>query len=419
VTEKTAGRSLGTVGIAVLIAAGLGYPLLIVTARTLSPADNAVFLTFWGIVFGVGSTLAPVEQELSRLAAVADVAGKRADATGLRTVAVAAAAVGLFGLLVALPPVSERLFGEHTVLALVALASGLAFAVQFGTRGTLIGFHEAKSFGGLVVSEAAVRIGLLGLFVVLGLNGVVPLAIAVAAGSFAFLPFAFRVRKHLDLTGGAEPWGVVARRILVLMLSAGLTASVLTGYPAIVKLFATTREELEALSGLFLALTVARLPLLLLSPVQAMAVPTVVRLSQDEEGHGKLRALLVKGSAGAFGLAAVGAAFGWLIGPWAVKLLFGAQYDVPGWVLAGLVWSSVLLGAVMLLAAVLVARTEGAKVLVLWALVAALSVLVLTFAPGDLVLRAVLGLVVAPTIGAFVAMAFVLRPGVRAETSTG
>jgi O-antigen/teichoic acid export membrane protein len=270
-----------------------------------------------------------------------------------------------------------------------------------------------------VVSEAAVRIGLLGLFVVLGLNGVVPLAIAVAAGSFAFLPFAFRVRKHLDLTGGAEPWGVVARRILVLMLSAGLTASVLTGYPAIVKLFATTREELEALSGLFLALTVARLPLLLLSPVQAMAVPTVVRLSQDEEGHGKLRALLVKGSAGAFGLAAVGAAFGWLIGPWAVKLLFGAQYDVPGWVLAGLVWSSVLLGAVMLLAAVLVARTEGAKVLVLWALVAALSVLVLTFAPGDLVLRAVLGLVVAPTIGAFVAMAFVLRPGVRAETPTG
>ncbi|MDX8056129.1 hypothetical protein SK571_42720 [Lentzea sp. BCCO 10_0798] len=418
-TEKTAGRSLGTVGIAVLIAAGLGYPLLIVTARTLSPADNAVFLTFWGIVFGVGSTLAPVEQELSRLAAVADVAGKRANATGLRTVAVAAAAVGLFGLLVALPPVSERLFGEHTVLALVALASGLAFAVQFGTRGTLIGFHEAKSFGGLVVSEAAVRIGLLGLFVVLGLNGVVPLAIAVAAGSFAFLPFGFRARKHLDLTGGAEPWGVVARRILVLMLSAGLTASVLTGYPAIVKLFATTREELEALSGLFLALTVARLPLLLLSPVQAMAVPTVVRLSQDEEGHGKLRALLVKGSAGAFGLAAVGAAFGWLIGPWAVKLLFGAQYDVPGWVLAGLVWSSVLLGAVMLLAAVLVARTEGAKVLVLWALVAALSVLVLTFAPGDLVLRAVLGLVVAPTIGAFVAMAFVLRPGVRAETSTG
>lgn len=417
-SEKTAGRSLGTVGIAVLIAAGLGYPILIVTSRVLSEVDAAVFLTFWGIIFGVGSTLAPVEQELSRLAAVADVAGKRVNATAVRTIAIAAAAVGLFGLLVALPPVSERLFGEYTVLALLALASGLAFAVQFGTRGMLIGFHEAKAFGGLVVAEAAVRIALLGLFLVLGLKGVVPLAIAVAAGSFAFLPFGLRARKHLDLTGGAEPWGVVARRILVLMLSAGLTASVLTGYPAIVKLFAT-KEELDALAGLFLSLSVARLPLLLLSPVQAMAVPTVVRLSQDAAGHGRLRAALVKGSAAAFVLAAIGAAFGWLIGPWVVRLLFGAKFDVPGWVVAGLVWSSVLLGAVMLLAAVLVARTEGAKVLILWAIVAALSVLVLLLAPGDTVLRAVLGLVIAPTIGAFVAMAFVLRPGVRGETATG
>lgn len=416
-TEKTAGRSLGTVGLAVLLAAGLGYPVLIIAGRVLSEADAAVFLTFWGIVFGVGSTLSPVEQEVSRLAAVADVAGRRANATVLRTVVVAMVAVALFGLVVALPPVSGKLFGDHAVIALVALASGLGFAVQFGTRGALIGFHEVKSFGGLVVTEAAARIVLLGLFVVLGLTGVLPLALAVAAGSFAFLPFGVRALKHLDLGGDAEPWGVVARRILVLMLSAGLTASVLTGYPAIVKLVASPGEE-NALAGLFFALTVARLPLLLLSPVQAMAVPTVVRLSQDESKHRVLRAALVKGSAAAFGLAALGSAGGWLLGPWAVRLLFGPAYDVAGWVVAGLVWSSVLLGAVMLLAGVLVARAQGTKVLVLWTVVAALSVLVLLVAPGDTVLRAVLGLVVAPTAGAFVAIAFVLRPGARGEIAT-
>ncbi|GGU21917.1 lipopolysaccharide biosynthesis protein [Lentzea flava] len=416
-TERTAGRSLGTVGIAVLIAAGLGYPILLVTARLLEPADNAIFLAFWGIVFGVGSALSPVEQELSRLAAEADVAGRRAGPTVVRTVVVAAVVVGLFGLVMAIPAISERQYGAYSALAVVALASSLGFAVQFGVRGLLIGSHQAKPFGGLVVTEAAVRIVLVGAFAVLGWSGVVPLAVAVAAGSFAFLPFALPARRLVEFTGHAEPWGVVTRRLLLLMLSAGLTASVLTGYPAVAKFFAT-EADLKALGGLFVALTVARVPLLLLSPVQAMAVPTVVRLSHQEDGHRKLIALLTKGLLAAFGLAALGAAVGWLVGPWAVRLLFGAEYVVAGWAVAGLVWSSVLLGAVMLQAAVLVARAQGGRVLALWTVVAALSMGVLALTPADMVVRTVLGLVIAPTAGVFVALALVLRADAR-DARTG
>ncbi|MBB5958867.1 O-antigen/teichoic acid export membrane protein [Saccharothrix tamanrassetensis] len=403
-----AGRSLGTVGIATLVAAGLGYPLLIVTARVLSPADAEVFLTFWGLVFGAGSAMAPIEQEVSRQAALADVAGRRTGFGAVQVVAVCAVGVVLLGLVVMLPPVGSRLFGSGGAIAAVAAAGAIGFAFQFGLRGLLMGHHRVKPYSGLVVAEALVRAVLLGGFVLAGLNGLVPLTVAVAAGSFAWLVFAWRGRSLLDLRSGREPWGVIARRMFVLVLSAGLTASVLTGYPAIVKLFKAPTDG-DTLSALFLTLTVARLPLLLLSPVQAMAVPAVVRLSADADGRRRLRALLAKGAAVAVGVAAVGAALGALLGPWAVRLIFGSKYSVGSWAVAGLVWSSIVLGAVMLLAAVLVARKQGNAVLLLWALVAALSVLVLWLSPGEITVRAVLGLVVAPTAGLAVGAWLVLR----------
>ncbi|MEU4801347.1 hypothetical protein [Actinosynnema sp. NPDC023587] len=403
-------RSLGTVGLATLLAAGLGYPLLMVTARVFTTADNEVFLTFWGLVFGAGSALSPVEQEVSRQAALADVAGRRSGFGAVQVVAVCAVAAVLLGVTVSLPPVADRLFGDGGgTIALVAAAAVIGFAFQFGLRGLLIGHHRVKPYSGLVVTEALLRAVLLGALVVAGVTGLLPLTVAVAVGSFAWLVFAWRGRSLVDLrSGDREPWGVVARRMFVLVLSAGLTASVLTGYPAIARLFQPP-EESGALAAMFLTLTVARLPLLLLSPVQAMAVPAVVRLSVDEGGRRRLRALLAKGAAVAVGVAGAGAALGALLGPWAIGFVFGSDYAVESWVVAALVWSSVLLGAVMLLAAVLVARKHLGALVSLWAVVAALSVLVLWLSPGDIVVRAVLGLVVAPTAGLALGAWLVLR----------
>ncbi|CCH27493.1 hypothetical protein [Saccharothrix espanaensis] len=403
------GRSLGTVGIATLVAAVLGYPLLVVTARVLSPLDNEVFLTFWGLLFGAGAVMSTIEQEVSRQTTLADVAGKRAGFGVAQVVAVCAVAVLVLGLVVLLPPVSSRLFGDGGgSIALAAAGGALGFALQFGLRGLLLGSGQVKPYSALVVVEPLIRAVLLGGFVVAGLNGLVPLTIAVAAGSLAWLVFAWRARPLVDLRGDREPWAVVARRMVVLMLGAGLVASVLTGYPAVAKLFKSPADG-DSLTALFLTLTVARLPLLLLSPVQALAVPTVVRLSVDAAGRRRLRALLAKGAAAAVGVAALGAGLGALLGPWVIPLVFSAKYLVESWVVAGLVWSSVVLGAVMLLAAVLVARKQVGAQLVLWAVVAATSVLVLWLWPADIVVRAVLGLVVAPTVGLALGAWLVLR----------
>ena len=409
----SARRSIGTVGIALLLATALGAVLPVVCARLMPAADYQFFLGFWGLLFGIGSALSPVEQEVSRQAAVASVTGAKVAGSAAQVVILVAAMVSVFGLLVVLPPVATRLFGTHDALAWFAALGGVAFAFQFGVRGVLVGQQRITSYGGLVITEALLRVVLLGVVVLAGLIGMYPLALAVAAGSFAWLFFVRRAARMVELREGHEPWGVVARRMSTLLLSSGLTACVITGYPAMVNLLAPTGKA-EAVAGLFAALTVARFPLLLLSPVQALAVPTVVRLSTDADGSHRLRWVVVKGGAAAFALAALGAVVGGLVGPAVVSLVFGGQYQVDGYVVAGLVWSSVLLAGVLLLAAVLVARRQVDRVLLVWSVVAGLSAAALLLGPADTVTRATLGLVVAPTVGAVIGIACVLqRPAVR------
>ncbi|WP_229686132.1 lipopolysaccharide biosynthesis protein [Longimycelium tulufanense] len=413
-TEMPAvGRSVGTVGIALLVAVGLGYVVLIAVGRLLSPADYAIFMTFWGVVFGVGATLAPLEQETSRQAALAAVHGQRAGATVLRTVAVGAAAAAVFGLLILVPAMNERLFSGYGALAVVAGVAGVAFAPQYGVRGLLMGQHRVRFYGGLIVAEAGLRLVLLGavvLAVVTGLVpvvGVVPAAITVAVGSFAWLLFVRPATTAVDRHIPGERWSGVTQRVVVLMASAGLTATVITGYPAMVRLLAG--GDLTPLGALFAALMILRFPLLLMSPLQAMAVPLVVRLSHSDDGRHRLRVLLAQGIVGSILIAAVGAVLGALVGPWGVRFLLGPRYHVDAWAAGGLLASSVLLTAIQLLCAVLIARTQVHRVLLTWAVIAATSAVVLVAWPATPLVRAVLGLVLAPALGLGVAVACVLR----------
>ncbi|MEC3975139.1 hypothetical protein [Amycolatopsis sp. H20-H5] len=405
---KETGRSAGRIGIFLLIAIGLGYVLTVVWGRVLDPADNKVFLSFWGVLMGLGAALSPLEQEISRQSAHAALEGAKAGKPAVRAFTVCAVLVLLFCLLTLIPPVTQRLYGGHWEFAVIVLAGGVSFAFQFAARGLLIGQHRIRPYSWLIMAEALVRVLLLGVLLVAGLAQLVPLALAAAAGSFAWLLFARQAGRLVDPGLEGEALRPVAVRIVTLMAGAGLTASVITGYPAMVSLLGPSGED-DRIGVLFLALFVARTPLMLLSPIQAIAVPTVVRLSGTADGPRRLRRLLSVGALAALVLAAAGALVGFLIGPWVVELLYTAKNRPEGWWMAGLVWSSVLLTAIQLAAAVLVAQAKANKVLLTWAVVAATSALVLLFLPGDAVFRAVAGLALGPTLGLAVVLVFVLR----------
>ncbi|WP_410630415.1 lipopolysaccharide biosynthesis protein [Amycolatopsis sp. cmx-4-83] len=407
----------GSLGGSLIVSIGLGYVLTVACQRLLSPQDYAVFVTFWGLVMGLGSALSPLEQELSRQSAVAALTGGKAGRPALRAVAVGVLVAAVFSLALLIPPVNDRLFGGDLALPLIVLAGGVAFACQFGTRGLLIGQHKVKAFSLLVVAEPAIRALVLGVLFVSVAYNVVSLAIAVAAGSFAWLLFARPARQLLDPHVEGDGWGVTGRRMGMLLVGAALTAAVITGYPALVGLLAPGGDR-DRVGALFAALVIARLPLTLIGPVQSLAVPFVVRLSVTEEGRHKLRRVLALGAAASLVLAALGALVGLWLGPWAVRFVSGPKYDIDGWSVAGLVWSSVLLVPMQLLTAVLVARTQARLVLVTWAIVTGTASLLLVLLPGETVFRAVVALAAAPTLGLAVVLAFVLRKAPESVSGT-
>jgi O-antigen/teichoic acid export membrane protein len=136
-----------------------------------------------------------------------------------------------------------------------------------------------------------------------------------------------------------------------------------------------------------------------------------VRLSTsdaDAEGPARLRRLIGRGLLGTVAAGALGAAVAWWLGQPVIRLVYGPRYVVAPWAVAGLVWSSVVLAAVLLLGAVLVARQRYRMVTVTWAVIAAVSAAILLAWSGDAVTAAVVGLVAGPTCGLVLAAVVVL-----------
>ncbi|GAA3460374.1 hypothetical protein ACFFSW_19535 [Saccharothrix longispora] len=409
-TRVRRARSLGPVTGALLVASVFGYGLMILCGRVLGPVDYKVFLAFWGLVFGLGSAISPVEQEVSRLAAQAEIEGGRTGPDAVRVVGVAAGLVLLFGLLLLIPPVNERLFPDHFELALVTLCGGLGYTVLFAVRGLLIGHNRVGPYSGLTMTEPTVRLVLAVLLVVLGLAQIVSLAVAVAAGTLAWLVVAAPASRLVDRRGAGRGWGPVSATVTQLMAGSALTATVVTGFPAMVSLLAPA-DDPAAVGAFLSALTLARFPLVALLPVQALAVPAIVRLSATGEGRGKLRGWLAKGLVAVAVLGALGAVAGAAAGPWVVRFVYGEGFVVAGWAVGALVLSSVLLAGVQMLAAVLVARGRAGAVLRTWAATAAPSLAALAWWPADTITRSVIGLLVGAAVGVLVAFVAVWRRG--------
>ncbi|UOX93052.1 hypothetical protein MUY14_21430 [Amycolatopsis sp. FBCC-B4732] len=400
--------AIGGLGATAFATSAMGYLLVITATEYLGAAENALFLGFWGLLMGVGSALSPLEQELSRQTAEAAAEGRRPDSGAVRAFAVTQAVAIAVTAVLAVPVVNAQLFGRHRELALVAGCGIVAFPALYAMRGLFIGAGLTGRYSAILLAEAGARLLLFAAFAGAGLGGVTWLSIAVAAGSCGWLPFTARALGLVEKSPSREPWGALGRRMLGLILGAALTASVLTGYPAVVKLLAPSGSE-DVLGGLFLAVSLLRSPLLLvLAPVQTLAVPAVVRLLHRPGGPRRLRRLAVLGAGGTLVAGLIAGALAYAVGPWVFRLLYRDKFAVPAWTMAGLAWSGVALAATMPAVAVLVARKQTARVLTVWAVVAGLSVLVLLLSPGGILFRAVLGATTAPTAGSAVALTMVL-----------
>ncbi|MCZ2806486.1 hypothetical protein O2W18_15355 [Modestobacter sp. VKM Ac-2983] len=396
-TGERAGAGVARIGVAVAASSAAGYVLLALVGRALDPAEFGLFVAFWGVLFGLGSSLSTIEQETARRAA-----GGADDGTGPPVAAVTTAAALLAGLVAALtlvPAVADRVYGgSDSRVGLVVVVAALGFAVQFAVRGVLIGSDAVGSYSWLLVVEPAARLVVLLALLALFQLSLVTAAIAVAAGSFAWLAWFGRAREFLPRRRlSTAIWRSAGVRAGSLMLGAGLTASVITGFPSLVTVL--TGEVPGAAGGtVFAALTVSRVPLLVVSPVQALTVPYVVRARADSgpDSTSRLRRGLVLGTVGFVVLGAAAGVVAWVVGPWVVRLVYGDAYRIAGSAIALLVLSACLLAWVQLLSAAFIALDAHRAMISMWALAVAATVVWLLASPLDVVATTAVGSLVGP-----------------------
>ena len=374
-----------------LVSGVSGYLALILAARTLSPADNAEFLVFWGTVFALYGVLIGVTTETTR--AVTTTRADRPATTLLLPVVVGfgltlVAVVALSGLVWA-----PAVLGTDWLPLLGATALGSAlFAVHVAVSGVASGRGAWSGYSLLVAGETSSR---LLLFVVVALTAasVTGFAVASAVASGFWLLATLFSRRYRDLWNQrveADVRGLL-RRLVASCAATGVSALLLVGYPVLLRV--TTPDDVFAgAAPLVLAVSLCRAPLLV--PLGAYQNVVVSRVAAN--GVRALVPVLV----GLGAVTAVGALAAWPVGPWALRLV-NPDYHVDGAVFAGLVLGAGLVAVLTVTGAAAVALDHHTVYLAGW-IAATVTTLGVLLVPGVLEARVVTSLLVGPAVGVLV-----------------
>jgi hypothetical protein len=391
-------RALGTpaaqMAAGMMVFAASGYAFLVLAGRVL-PKDQATLATsvyFLVNVVGPGIFFA-LEQVASRTTAAAlatgfdlGAAAHRAYRSSLRLL------LAVLAGLVALAPLlgAKTLHGDWPLYAVMLAMPAISVHLHLG-RGRLAGMWQFGSYAATLAVEGGGRVLLCLAVAAVGAHSAVQFGLAyivpsaVAAG--VALPAAHTAARRAQAPSAAAPppasegpaSAVVVNTTSTSMASAGggdpnqgMTALAAAGLfsqllPNIAALAVNSRLPSSSAAALAFsqAAVVARIPLLLFVPIQAMILP---RLSAAA-ARGELAAVRAKAcqvlpltaKAGlAWALAFV------LLGPQVLRTFFGTSEPVPRVVLLILALSTVMLMAAFTLQPALVALGGNAAVMAAW-----------------------------------------------------
>lgn len=390
-------RGATGVGIASLLAAASSYGVVVLAAHALSKADNADFLSFWGLLFFLFGTLGGLQNEATRSVHVAGTrTATRAPGSPILRLGLLVGLAGAALVLLTAPIWQHAVLGADTYLVVVLVAVALvAFSGHSTVAGTLAGRGYWTLYARLVGAEASVRLALAALAVAVG-AGAAGLRVATAAGAATWLGFTVssRVRAvRRQRTDG--PAAAFLSGSGHAMIGAASSAALVVGFPVLLRL--TTPSDSYVLAApLLLAVTFTRAPLLIpLSAYQGVAITHFIRRREDG-----LRPLLQ--IAGAILAAALlGSAAAALVGPWLMVVILGPGYRVAPWVLAALTLTAGALALLTLTGAAVLALGEHRRYALGWLAATVCSALVL-LVPGSLEPRVIASLALGPVIGVIV-----------------
>ena len=372
-------------GLALVGAAG--YAFVALTGHTLSPADAAAAASLYLLVNIIGPGLfSALEQETSRSVS-AELAAGRDPRHVTRNACLLAAAmlVLVVVVLLAISPVltGKALAGKWGLFAAVLLSVATSAAV-YVVRGLTGGRQRFTGYAATLGAEGVARILPCVVLAASGVADAVGYALAFAAGSafgaLAGLPWLRRPAAEVTTVDGpVVPVGRMARALSLLVGGTLLMLLVMNLAPVVV----TPRlaDDAATAAAFASAFVLARVPLFLFAPVQAVLLPSLTRAAtRGELGvvRARLRTILL--AVAAVGLPGVLASF--TVGPWAVQVLFGAQVRLSGMVVGLLGVGTVGLMVAQVLQPGLVALGRHKIVTLAWA-AGATALVALLALPGD------------------------------------
>jgi O-antigen/teichoic acid export membrane protein len=305
-------------------------------SHSLSEVDYKGLTLLWSVLFLIISIIyRPVEQLLSHTIATRRAQGIQGHPLRVpMTIQASAAALFLVVALAFREQITDDVFDGSDELYWVLVVAVLAYAASYFARGWLAGHQQFGLYGGLVLLESVSRC-LFALAVAIGIasgQGVVALGIAAAPlVSLLVIPWALRHREAPGDRGSIREGAGFAGAVLAIMAA---EQALLNGPVVVVD--ATSTDA--ALGGfVFNVLLITRAPLQLFQAIQTSLLPHLsglVATGGGEDFRHAIRTTLL--AIGAFaGAVALGLA---LVGPWAMDLLFGGDFDYErgGLVLVGL-----------------------------------------------------------------------------------
>ncbi len=383
------------VGLSALYSAAVSYVVLLLAAHTLSPEDNALFLVYWALLFGVFGLISGLYPEAARasyeLQATPSGSRPRIVPVAVSVAFVLCCALGLSALLW-----SARLLGESNVwLVVVVLLAAVAYSVHFAFAGVLTARRQWKALITGTVCEASARLAFILIASWTGAT-LANMALASAASAAAWLLVLGRqdVRAAFGARGDA-PLGTAIGNYVQACAAGAAGAALIVGFPVLVRLTTSSDEYLGA-AGLLLAVSLTRAPLMVpLNAYQGVALTYFLR----HRGRGPQALYPIVAAVLLLTVVMAGAAA--VVGPPLFSFILGGCYSVGSGVLAGLTAGAGLLALLTLTGACCLAVGSHAGYAAGWSTATGVAVLLLSV-PLPLTDRVVLSLLIAPGIGCLV-----------------
>jgi O-antigen/teichoic acid export membrane protein len=388
------------VGVGLLLLGVAAYVFLALAGHALDARGYTAVSSVYFVVAIVGPGLfVAVEQATNREVSARIALGRGIGpvARAGSAVAAAMAAVVVVGLFALSPVLVDRVLGGSWALLLAIMVSVVGAAAVYTLRGLYAGAQRFGWYSATLGAEGLGRLLPCAALVLVGSTEPVlfGFAFVVGAGFAALLTVTgMKGRTGAHLPAPAVDRLRLGREVALLAGASGLTLLVANLAPVVVtSRLVTDAETAAAFASLFV---LARTPLFLFGPVQALLIPGLSAAAAAGD-----RASLRRQTGVALGLVGVvggiGVLLAWLLGPWAARTFFDAPVAMPGGVAAALGVGTVGMMAAQILQAVLVSLRASRVATIAWVIGTVLYVPLL-FLPLPPVAAATIAQAVAPAV---------------------